>query len=172
MNWIWSLLVLGIVLCATATTEAPSEEVRGITDEPGEEQEEDKYSKLDKKITSDLKEILSKYERECMGNTEFSESLDKVRKAIEGSLEEKLEAKIEFKTYNKQRIDLEKSIDDAIEALNNVLPTLQPNSKCSNLFLKQREALKKAKQLSNSGKSKSLKENTKECVLTDYDYTY
>jgi len=138
----------------------------------------DKYTLEEEKLTKDLEDILSKYERECIGNPEFSANLDKVRKAIKwnnGTLQQKYELKFEFDNYNKLRIDLEKKIDIAIETLNEVLPTLEPNSYCSKKLLKQREALKKAKQLSNEGKIDSLTENSKECDNTDddsFDYNY
>jgi len=90
----------------------------------------DKYTLEEEKLTKDLEDILSKYERECIGNPEFSANLDKVRKAIKwnnGTLQQKYELKFEFDNYNKLRIDLEKKIDIEIETLNEVLPTFPSN---------------------------------------------
>ncbi|XP_039486164.1 uncharacterized protein LOC120448292 [Drosophila santomea] len=128
---------------------------------------------LDKSITADLENILTKYERECMGNSEFTENLDLIRKAVKWNkdqLEAKINAKINFNTYNGQRISLEKQIDQRIEALNNILPTQEPNSRCSKFYLKQRETLKNAKTLSNEGKSSALLQSKEICKTNDYNY--
>ncbi|XP_037718587.1 uncharacterized protein LOC119552814 isoform X2 [Drosophila subpulchrella] len=198
MNWIWSLLVLGIVFGATeGRIEQPQRQAETPTapagdgkkpdkakepDDPKKPESpavegnsttaKDKYTLEEERVTNDLKDIVSKYERECIGNPEFSANLDKIRKAINwnnGTLQQKYELQFEFNNYNKLRIDLDKKIDIAIEELNDVLPTLQPNSSCSKLLLKQRKALQKAKQLSNEGKLDSLRENSKQCVDTDND---
>ncbi|XP_017009856.2 uncharacterized protein [Drosophila takahashii] len=136
----------------------------------------DPLTKLDKETTDELQNILNKYERECIGNSEFSSKLDAIRSVIkldQSRLKDKILAEQDFKVYNQQRIDLEKQINDRIDELNNILPKLDPNSSCSQFHLKQRDALKKAKELSNIKKQDALRENSKLCSSdTDYDPFY
>ncbi|KQS43510.1 uncharacterized protein LOC26526519 [Drosophila erecta] len=190
MIWIWSLITLGIVVGATggvfinSRTEssiAPSTTTTkptSLAESKNMQTTVDPFTALDNKITNDLQNILSKYERECMGNSEFTENIDLVRKAAKWSkerLEDKLDARKDFNIYNEKRISLEQQIDERIEALNNILPTQQPNSRCSKFYLKQRETLKNSKQLSNKGKISALHNNTEICKSKDnddYDYYY
>lgn len=128
------------------------------------------YTALDKTITDDLQNILTTYERECIGNSEFTRNLDLIRKAVkwdQGRLREKIEARRDFDVYNEQRILIERQIDERIEALNNILPTQEPNSYCSEFYLKQREALRNAKSLSNQDKSNTLLINKAICTIND-----
>ncbi|KAH8349995.1 hypothetical protein KR084_011022, partial [Drosophila pseudotakahashii] len=133
----------------------------------------DPFTKLDKETTEELQDILNRYERECIGNSEFASKLDIIRKVVkldQSRLKDKILAEQDFKVYNQQRIDLERKITDRIEELNTILPTLDPNSSCSQFHLKQRDALKKAKELSNDKKQDALRENSKLCPSdTDYD---
>ncbi|XP_032573615.1 uncharacterized protein LOC116800943 [Drosophila sechellia] len=163
MVWIWSLIVLGIVVGATGNGSEQTPETTTV----------DPYTALDKTITNDLENIVTKYERECMGNSEFTRNLDLIRKAVKldkSRLLDKVEARIEFNKYNEQRILIERQIDECIEALNNILPTQEPNSYCSEFYLKQREDLRKAKSLSNLEKSNTLLINKAICTIRDnYD---
>lgn len=85
-------------------------------------------------------------------------------------MREKIEARRDFDVYNEQRILIERQIDERIEALNNILPTQEPNSYCSEFYLKQREALRNAKSLSNQDKSNTLLINKAICTIKDnYD---
>nr|DAA02756.1 TPA_inf: HDC08273 [Drosophila melanogaster] len=68
MVWIWSLIALGIVVGATAPSSRTPETT---TVSP--------YTALDKTITDDLQNILTTYERECIGNSEFTRNLDLIR---------------------------------------------------------------------------------------------
>ncbi|XP_044778927.1 uncharacterized protein LOC27207649 isoform X3 [Drosophila simulans] len=176
MVWIWSLIALGIVVGATGqsqetdTTGSTTTAASARTPEPTTV---DPYTALDKTITDDLENILTKYERECMGNSEFTRNLDLIRKAVKldkSRLLDKIEARIEFNKYNEQRILIERQIDERIEALNNILPTQEPNSYCSEFYLKQREDLRKAKSLSNLEKLNTLLINKAICTIRDNYY--
>ncbi|XP_033157858.1 uncharacterized protein LOC117139567 [Drosophila mauritiana] len=196
MVWIWSLIVLGIVVGATGqgqgtdttgsttTGQSPKTDTSGAPTTAASERTPetttvDPYTALDKTITDELENILTRYERECMGNSEFTRNLDLIRKAVKmdkSRLLDKIEARTEFNKYNEQRILIERQIDERIEALNNILPTQEPNSYCSEFYLKQREDLRKAKSLSNLEKLNTLLINKAICTIRDNyddnDYLY
>ncbi|XP_043649371.1 uncharacterized protein LOC122617540 [Drosophila teissieri] len=204
MIWIWSLITLGIIVGATGSviisprvdgsstestttttttktsspsSESPTNSNTARVTSPVEETTLDPLTALDKSVTADLQSILTKYERECMGNSEFTENLDLIRKAVKWNkdqLQAKIAAQVNFNNYNERRISLEKQIDQRIEALNNILPTQEPNSRCSKFYLKQREALKNAKTLSNAGKESAIAASKEICKSNDYndDYDY
>ncbi|KAI8038963.1 hypothetical protein M5D96_007673, partial [Drosophila gunungcola] len=107
-------------------------------------------------------------------NQELSDWLDSLRMALKLDnklVSWKIKSLIEFNAYNKQRTKLDSAIDARIERLNSLLPTFEPDGACSKFYLKQRDALKNAKQLNNFDKSNILNENSKDCRDEPvYDY--
>ncbi|KAH8342442.1 hypothetical protein KR059_007942, partial [Drosophila kikkawai] len=121
-----------------------------------------------------LKDILSTYEPDCQGNAELISELDKIRFVLKLGDEFKgLKIKVltDFKVYNALRLALEQRIRERIDALNDLLPTLLPNSKCSRFYLKQRKVLKEIGKLSNVEKLAKLLENSAICPTSVLDYS-
>ncbi|XP_016968941.1 uncharacterized protein LOC108037020 [Drosophila rhopaloa] len=180
MEWISSLLVLGIIFGATGK-EFAKPEIRLIQRAPDvttSTTTENPISVLNKTATENLQWILSKYSQQCNNNVELSLWLDQVKEALKfdsspTSINMKISVYSKFQDYDKQRLTFEKLIDDRINYLNDILPTLEPNSQCSKTYLEQKKALKAAKQLDNIVKSKILAQNSIDCTPeTDFDLYY
>ncbi|XP_017071260.1 uncharacterized protein LOC108107940 [Drosophila eugracilis] len=180
MFWVWSLIVMGIAVGATGEDFRLEQRQNGKPEArpadptvPTTSTTPDALTEMDKEITDQLQQIISKYQSECNDNSELAKQVDSLRaiaKLDKNSLVAKLNAKNAFQTFNEQRLSLEKQINDRIEAINDILPTLEPNSSCSRFYLKQREDLKKAKSLSNESKSKTLLANSSSCTpIETYD---
>ncbi|KAH8420365.1 hypothetical protein KR009_009649, partial [Drosophila setifemur] len=121
---------------------------------------------------SRLQSYLNQYESKCTDNGELSNWMDRISSALKyGKLNEKIQVRIEFASYNTRRLELENEIADRIEELDDLIPQQQPYTKCSLFYQKQRRNLRKAKNLSNERKAIKLKENSVECV-DDYDYDF
>ncbi|XP_017127451.1 uncharacterized protein LOC108146122 [Drosophila elegans] len=159
--WILSSLLLSVIC--------------GATGEPSTTTE-DPISQLDRETNENIQDVLNKYDRLCSDNQELSDWLDSLRMALKLDkklVSWKLKSLNEFNAYNKERTKLDSAIDARIERLNNLLPTFEPAGACSKFYLKQREALKNAKQLNNVDKLKNLNENSKDCRdEPDYDNNY
>ncbi|KAH8266070.1 hypothetical protein KR038_001863, partial [Drosophila bunnanda] len=120
-----------------------------------------------------LKDILRIYEPDCQGNPELSSYLDRIRFALklgDEYSELKTEALTNFKVYNALRSLLDQRVTERINTLNDLLPTLIPNSKCSRFYLLQRKTLKEIGKLSNADKQARLTENSVVCPTAANNY--
>ncbi|KAH8234803.1 hypothetical protein KR032_003350, partial [Drosophila birchii] len=126
-------------------------------------------------IDQNLMYIISKYKEESEDNEELADYLDRIRFALElgkENTEGKSKTLRDFNKYNNKRLLLDKNINQRIDTLNDLLPTLTPNSTCSEFYLKQRKILKESGNLSNAEKKSKLTENSVSCPTDDDEGEY
>lgn len=138
---------------------------------------QDSSEQLNAELDRKLQAILSAYEPECNGNNELVLWLKIIRKALKlgkNNYLAKLDTYIDFRTYNDRRLQLEQLINDRIDELNDLLPKIEPHTRCSLFYLNQRNKLKDAVKLSNAEKQAKLKENSAGCPYSvdEYDDDY
>ncbi|EDW76231.1 uncharacterized protein Dwil_GK15344 [Drosophila willistoni] len=105
---------------------------------------------------------------EAHGNNELNSWLKLVKEASNWNkhkMIEKGQVYVMFNQYDTLRKDLDEQINDRLEILvDDIIPTEKPYSECWRLYMRQRNALRKALKQSNAKKSKAILLNSVSCT--------
>ncbi|KAH8296665.1 hypothetical protein KR054_009654, partial [Drosophila jambulina] len=121
-------------------------------------------------VDQKLKDLLNKYKANGQVNAELANLLDHAELALkldDKFSAEKIVALTKMQEYDKADTILKKKIAERIDKINDLLPTLTPNSSCSKFYLKQRSILKGIEKLSHAEQEARLTENSVECTTDD-----
>ncbi|XP_068150998.1 uncharacterized protein [Drosophila tropicalis] len=159
MIWYRSLSI--ILLSSLVACQSDSPPVKKTTVDPITEQ--------DRSVTEKLLAILDMYARgEAHGNNELISWLKVVKEASKWNkhkIVEKGQVYIMFNQYDKLRKDLDEQINDRLEILvDDLIPTEKPYNECWTLYIRQRNALRKALKQSNAKKTIAIQRNSVPCT--------
>ncbi|XP_068150894.1 uncharacterized protein [Drosophila tropicalis] len=111
--------------------------------------------------------LLSLGEGHSSDNHEFSQWVQTIRdakKLSQNRLTDKVRAHALFTDYNRRRLELEEDIDERLDDLtDDIIPSLQQNSKCATFYRRQKDILRRAITATNASKEEKIKQNSVKC---------